>query len=77
MENPSHAGDRALAFHRVQEARRELFEIRSEFPGLTPAERARLVVWYEAMLARAEHRLAEVSQESATPAAPSSGGETL
>jgi hypothetical protein len=69
MASPIRGGDRALAFHRVQEARRELFEIRSGTFRLESAERARLVVWYEAKLARAELGLAQLSEGSAVASA--------
>ena len=46
--------DHSLAFHRLQEARRELHEARSGFLNLTAGERARLVAYYAENLARAE-----------------------
>jgi hypothetical protein len=53
--------DYSLAFHCLQEARRELHHARSGLPNLTVGERARLVAYYEGNLARATLWVARAS----------------
>ena len=50
--------DHSLIFHRLQEARQELYQARSGHPALPPHHRARLVARCEANVARAELELA-------------------
>jgi hypothetical protein len=53
--------DYSLAFHCLQEARRELHQARSGLPNLSVGERARLVAYYEGNLARAALWVARAS----------------
>ena len=50
--------DHSLIFHRLQEARQELFQARSGHPALALHDRARLLARCEANVARAELELA-------------------
>lgn len=53
--------DRSLIFHRLQEARQELFQARSGHAALPPHDRARLVAHCEANVAKAEAQLARAT----------------
>lgn len=53
--------DHSLAFHRLQEAREELHRARTGFPTLTAGERAQLVAYCEASLAKAEQWVVRAS----------------
>lgn len=55
------AADHSLAFHRLQEARQELAQVRSGFPAMPPGDRARLLACCEASLAEIERWLARSS----------------
>lgn len=59
--------DRSLIFHRLQEARQELFQARSGHPVLPPHDRARLVARCEANVARAELELARTTMSDERP----------
>jgi hypothetical protein len=59
--------DHSLIFHRLQEARQELFHARSGYPALSPHDRARLVACCEANVARAELELARTTVSGAGP----------
>jgi hypothetical protein len=63
------APDRSLGFHRLQEARQELFEARSKSCELSSCARARLVARCEANLARTEQWLARSSTLEGPPPA--------
>ena len=63
--------DYSLAFHCLQEARRELHHARSGLPNLSVGDRARLVAYYEGNLARATLWVARASGADAiAPALP-------
>lgn len=59
--------DRSLIFHRLQEARQELFQARSGHAALPPHDRARLVAHCEANVARAEAQLARATVSDVRP----------
>jgi division protein CdvB (Snf7/Vps24/ESCRT-III family) len=65
----STALDRSLAFHRLQEARQELFEARSMSSVLSAGARARMVARCEAALANTEQWLARSSMPQGSPPA--------
>jgi predicted RNA-binding Zn ribbon-like protein len=59
--------DHSLIFHRLQEARQELFQARSGHPALAPHDRARLLARCEANVARAELELARATVPDVRP----------
>ena len=61
--------DHSLIFHRLQEARQELFDARAGHPTLPPRDRERLVARCEANVARAERWLARTTVPEAQPPA--------
>jgi hypothetical protein len=52
--------DRSLVFHRLQEARQELFQARTGFPQLSVRDRASLIARCEANVASTERQLARM-----------------
>lgn len=64
------APDPSLAFHRLQEARRELAQARSGFPAMLPDERSRLVAHCEANIAEIERWLVRTSGNDERPLPP-------
>ena len=62
--------DHSLIFHRLQEARQELFQARSGHPALPPHDRARLLARCEANVARAELELARATVSDVPPEMP-------
>jgi hypothetical protein len=61
--------DYSLGFHRLQEARQELFQARMGFLKLPARDRARLVAQCEAAVASAERWLARTTVSEARPPA--------
>jgi hypothetical protein len=62
--------DYSLAFHRLQEARQELYLARLPSSTLSPRERERLIAYCEATLATAERWVARASESLAKDAEP-------